>query len=567
MRFVGLDIGMTVKPRSFFISLAIAVAVLFMLAGTGIYWVLSQSSLALLQGGVERIPVTTAFVPKQSPLVISLLVNPERLESFAQLVVQPERRRRSHRELRDLEQSLLAKTGLDYEKEVKPWLGEEITLAVTSLDYDHQAENGIQPGYLLVVHSKDPELSREFLQLSYATAAIAGNSDLVYDQSQGVKLTYRRFRGAMPNSNLFASAVVGEYVLFANHPKVLRQALTSLQAPDLNLDHSAAYQGAVASLKKPRIGLFYANFPALSAWLSQLDRPDAADSNQTLTIAFSLQSQGLVAQTALTGIAAPENGLPLLSLPVSTLAQIPATSLLTASGQDLQGFWQQLQNGIAPNSPFQQLLGRFVESVQGSLGLNLAEDIFAWIQNDYSLALLPGASEDKPDWVFVAQGRPDSSVLAHLNDLAQVQGYNISTLPVLDQAVTAWTTLKTASKNKITTVQAQVRGAYLVQDDQIIFASSLEALSQVLLARQNPLIGSEKFLKAIAALPTTNQGYFYLDWQASESFLAQQFPFLRVVELSLKPFFKNLRSVTLTSEGATGDIRQGAVYFSLGVNN
>jgi hypothetical protein len=62
-----------------------------------------------------------------------------------------------------------------------------------------------------------------------------------------------------------------------------------------------------------------------------------------------------------------------------------------------------------------------------------------------------------------------------------------------------------------------------------------------------------------------NNGYFYLDWNQSEPVLQQQFPFLPVLELSVKPLFKNLRSLTLTSEGSVNGIRRATAYLNLGV--
>ena len=553
------------KPRTFFLTLAIIVTVLLSIAGGGLYWVLSTSPLTLLKGGIMGEPTAAAFIPKQSPIMVSLLVNPNRLEAFSQLIASPAKRKRSHQELEELEQSLLAKTGLNYQKEVKPWLGEEITLAVTSLDYDHSTQNGIQPGYLLVVQTKDPELSKEFLQLSYSESAIAGNYDLVFDTYQGANITYKRSLKPNPNSNLFSSTVVGNYVLFANHPKVLREALSSVQAPDLNLYNAIAYQDALQTIEEPRIGIFYANFPELSAWLSHLAVPEKPDITQTLTVALSLKSEGLVAKTALIGVKEQENPLLLLSQPVGTLDYIPSNALLTAAGSNLNQFWQQVETGLDTNSPLQQLIYRTIESVQTPWNLELSQDIFSWVKGDYSLALI---NSGKPEWVFVTESLDPTeteNALIHLDELAKNQGYSVDKLTVADQSVTAWTKLKTSAKNKITRLEAEVKGAHLQMGNYAILTTSLEAMSQVLSASQDPLVSSTKFQQAISALPTENNGYFYLDWNNSQPLLEQQFPLIRVLELTVKPLFKNLRSLTITSEGNVNGIRRATAFLNLGV--
>ena len=561
------------KPRSFFVLLAAVTIFSLALAGWGTALVLGHSPLNLAQGGVSRSPMAPGLIPGQSPIMVSLLVNPDRLEAFTQLAVNPGRRRRSHRELAELEQSLLAKTGLDYRKEVKPWLGEEVTLAVTDLDYDHNGSNGAQPGYLLVVHSQDPELSREFLQLSYATAAIAGDTDLVFDRYQGVKITYKHPVNPVPNGNLLASAVVGDYVLFANHPQVLRQALNSLQAPSLSLAQAETYQQALASLNDPKLGIVYANFPALAAWLGQ--RP-AIDKNsdqtaieQTLTVALSLQAQGLVAHTALTGVPSNNPGEKAENIPVikTNLVNLPSSSSLVINGQNLAHQWQQLATGLAPHSPLQQAVSKLVYDWQQPLGLDLTTDIFPWVQSDYELIFLPKTNPSQSDWVFVAQDLDAAATdvaLEHLDQLAIAAGYQLSTLDLDGQRVLAWTSLQTLAKENITSLQTQVRGVHCRVGDRVILASSLEALSQVLDQTSPSLADQPEFQQALSTLP--DDSYVYLDWQRGEPFFSQQLPVLRVLELSLKPLFKNLRSLTINQEPGSTSISNSTIYLNLGVD-
>jgi hypothetical protein len=95
-------------------------------------------------------------------------------------------------------------------------------------------------------------------------------------------------------------------------------------------------------------------------------------------------------------------------------------------------------------------------------------------------------------------------------------------------------------------------------------ASSLEALSTVLVSNPSATLANQpQFAQAMTTLP--DRQYFYLDWQRSEPFLAKQLPVLRVLELSLKPLFKNLRSLTIHGEGGTPTIQNGTIYLNLGV--
>ena len=57
---------------------------------------------------------------------------------------------------------------LNYQRDLQPWLGDEITLAITSLDYDRNLDNGTQPGYLLATATRNTQLAQESLNDFYS---------------------------------------------------------------------------------------------------------------------------------------------------------------------------------------------------------------------------------------------------------------------------------------------------------------------------------------------------------------------------------------------------------------
>jgi hypothetical protein len=288
-------------------------------------------------------------------------------------------------------------------------------------------------------------------------------------------------------------------------------------------------------------------------------------------VGLSLKSQGLVAQTALIGVAGEINQPPLLAAPVSTLNYVPADSWLTASGRDLKTFWQQVETGLEADSPLQQLIGETVKRIQQPLGLDLPAEIFSWVQGDFSLALLPNPDGGEPDWVFVAEEAKDVNVEEIVNrfdELARQQGYSTGNLPLMDTQVTAWTKLQTSKdikNNGVARLDALVKGVHTQVGNYQIFATSIEAMGKALEADNSSLGASNKFSRAISALPADNDGYFYLDWQGAESWVESKFPIMRVVEVAGKPLFDNLRSLTFSSEGAENGIRRATIFFNLGV--
>lgn len=615
------------KFRSFLSGLLAVVVVLLLVGVGGFFWIASQSPLKLLSQGEGRVPSAAIFVPKQAPAMVSLLVNPDDLAAFRQAVAAPAKRKQARAELAQFRQSLLGDSGLEYERDVQPWLGDEVTLAVTTLDIDHDRANGKQPGYLLAIATKNPEQSREFLQLFWQKRAIAG-TDLTFEQYKGVKLIYNEipvspktdakkskksqaFEFPLPASLLpapsLASAVVGDqFVLFGNDPKVLRDAITNVQAAELNLNSASFYTKALDTLTQPRIGLTFVNLPGLARWLETeaitptKDAPaknsptsgkpqNRAEKNlyQTLAIALELERQGLMAETAMTG-GDPKTAIaPTLSKPVGALQYLPAISPFAASGTDLNRVWRELSSSLASYGAVAQLANQPLQALEKEWKLNLPRDIFSWVTGEYalgSLPLQPTAAGEKPkgkrrkakqealadlaenDWVFVAErskGETSQQAIAHLDEIAQQQGYSVGAVQLGEQTVSAWTKL-TPSGLFSKTLQAEVQGVHTTVGNYELFATSLPAMQSALNAVKDSLSTGDRFQQAIAPLQQPNNGYLYLDWNTSRPVLEQRFPFLKVVELAASPLFNHLRSLTVSSYGRTEGIQRGAVFFKLG---
>jgi hypothetical protein len=614
------------KLRSFFSGLIIAVVLLVLLGAGGFYWIVAQSPLGLLSQGAENPPSAAIFVPKQAPAMVSLLVNPDKLEQFRQVVTRPQDRRKARQELTQFKQSLLANTGLEYTRDVQPWLGDEITIALTTLDFDRDPVNGNQPGYLMAIATQDPERSREFLQLFWQKRAIAGN-DLSFEQYQGVKLIY----AAMPigkkdtaeapkknqskNSNtvpdsLFpvpalASAVVGDqFVLFANHPKVLRDAITNVQAVDLNLSNAKPYAQALDTLTQPRIGLTVVNLPQLTAWLEGSAAESAVSATEktqalkvkkeaiepkypTLAIAVGLNPLGLMADTALlTAAGKGTSNPPSLTQSVAALQYLPTASPFSLSGTHLDRTWNRLTNDATGYPILSKLLNQPLDSVRSRGQLDLEKDVFSWVKSEYALGLLPNFTAESVaktknkktsaelqtlkslpnDWIFIAQRSTGDAnqAIAHLDDLAKTQGLSVGSLRLGEQTVSAWTRLRPSSgKNQVTTLQADVQGVHATVGNYELFTTSIEAMDRALQAVGSSLKTSDRFKQAIAPLLHPNNGYVYLDWTAGKVILERQFPILKIIELAGKPLFDHLQSLSLSSYGMESGVQHSGVFLKL----
>jgi len=541
------------------LNLLVVALVTLLLVGLAVfYWVFGKNSPTLVVPNSQ--PRAAIFVPKLSPAMVSLLVNPDALQKIAQ-----------KREFSQIKNSLLAKSNINYQDDIKPWLNNEITLAVTTLDIDRDPDNGLQTGYLMALATKDLEKSREFLELLFSKRAFAGNN-LEVERYKGVKVIYDRQEYSPSQiSNSLAGAIVNNFVLFANHSQVIKAAINNLQAPDLNLVSSLEYQKASQQIPKNSLAVTFFNLPEISKW-QKLELAEATYHSQILSLA--LNSQGLLAEsTFLTNSQIVPPSLP-LSQPVEALQYIPESTTLAISGanlsnlgnSDLAKLWKQGTATIYGSSEDgnSRLIQPLIK-IQQNLNLNFSQNIFSWVTGEYALALLPNSENTTPNWVFVVEKKPQLAAgIAHLDNIASTSGFNVISLILNGQKVSAWTqVITTDENNKPINVDTKVKGVHTTLNNYEIFTSDLNILKEILSQKQKSLLENPKFKSSLGVIPQPNQGYIYLDWETSRNILERQIPVLKFVELLDKPLFDNLQSLTFSSYHTQPGILTGGLLLKL----
>ena len=275
------------KFRFFFWTITVGAIAIFLVSMVGMGWLATQSSISLLKGGVARFPAGAAFVPKQAVAMVSLLANPEEIAALRQVTLPLKHRKSDRQEWQQLERDLAAKMGFDYQRDLKPWLGDEITLAITTLDRDNNLQNGTQPGYILAAATQKTNLARQSLQNFYGSL-----DNATIEQYKRANII-----SADKTSPVWSGVVVGNFVLFANQPQILKEAIDRAQAIDLNLEQSDYYQAVLNHIQQPHIGIGYADVLALSAWFDKTVIPKIHQKEQILGISLFTKRSVLAAHT------------------------------------------------------------------------------------------------------------------------------------------------------------------------------------------------------------------------------------------------------------------------------
>lgn len=558
---------------------------------------------------VSALPETAMFVPKQTPFMASIVVNAEQLQRAGLDALSSVQRQQAKAAFKQIQRRVDTQFGLDYRTDILPWIGDELTVALTSWDIDRNPDNGATPGYLLAVSVGDEKEAATALQRLWQKQSRSGKQ--VVENYSGVTITFvdgMSGDGATRvNEPLIATAQVGRhYVLFSNSPKVLKNAVNTLQASQLSLGNSPLYQETVSRLPEERIGLVWLNVPEAKTWwglhhlaeqealeistqITQTNQANelagiatetiaadslaadslAADSQSTtgaivpasravdiVATSLAIAPGGMVADTVLT----PTSGAsfsthvphPLESL--SNLQYVPNDSSLVLTSHALSEAWDMLTQFTAQGNPLARHITHNLNERQKQWPFPIGDDGLPWAIGDYAIARGPNeiaVDDGDPDWVFVIPSSEESEqAIQQLDAIAQQQGLNVDALPIDGQMTSVWTRLQavlhTDTPTNPVSLSTEVIGIHAAPNDRDILATSVSAIGKALLLQDTNLATSTVFQDAIAALDPQNDGYLYTNWDLAQTTLTKAFPRLTPFLEAGQPLLRPMKSLVMT---------------------
>ena len=580
------------KRRSISTVLLAVIVIPVILLIAGVAWSKSYDpfkSLSKSSGSAN--PTTSLFVAQDAPISLSLMVNPDRLLSVSPTLLNFGKSK-TQGDLENLRDSLLGLGALDYETNILPWLGDELTLAVTSRDVDRTLTDGRQPGYLLALKTNDPIASRAFLREFWRVRSPMTQQTESY---QGSEITYGQVKNGQLKNSIsqlsdipftLASAIVGnQYVLFANSPKVLKNAINNVQVPRLNLQGNEQYQRALGAIDSKHLGILYINLPEFTALTgddsivrSLVQLPTVSPiTYRTMAMGLRGSRSGLILDTVLVPenesspvILSPDSNSKPIQTKTRTLVDIlnvlPDRSMAVTVGNDLAQLWPNISRTVKGYPALQTLQTQALQPLAAQSQLNLIQDVFEWVKGDYGFSISPIKPNQPTEWVFAVKHDSDKEIkqgIAKLDQIARDRGLTIGPVKLGDQTVQAWTQL---SSSQNTQVSASTIAAHTTIGNYEVFSTSLKMLENLANRSQKTLNQSSDWTLATQEIGNPNQGYVYLDWDTVQPLIEKQIPGLRLIEILAQPIVTHFKSLTISAEeslNTSSNIAKGTVVIGL----
>lgn len=151
----------------------------------------------------------------------------------------------------DLKQKLASDFSLDFETDIKPWLGRELALIVPDLESSDPFDE--ENAFLLAVATKDQNKTRACMRKLRRHEEESGGSHFETRTYQGVEIAVES-----NTSPPLVYAIAKGFLLLANDEDLVRSTIDRLKKKDKEvLTRNERYKEVLARLPKSRAGVFY----------------------------------------------------------------------------------------------------------------------------------------------------------------------------------------------------------------------------------------------------------------------------------------------------------------------
>ncbi|MEA5618883.1 DUF3352 domain-containing protein [Cronbergia sp. UHCC 0137] len=510
-------------------SLVLTLSAAGLLIGGGIaaYWLFTQG-----QPLSRDLPIGANIIPDDALFAVSLTTDHQqwqKLREFGTLEAQ----RELDKNLVIWRERLFTNNGYDFQKDVKPWVGDGVTIAMLSPRGD-----GNQESLVMVLPIKNLEVAEKILSESKP-----GN---------WVERSYQGFviKEIQKSGKIFSVALLDQRFLVIS-------------------DNSTTIERAIAAYKNKtslaQLASFKHNFPKIASYQSfaqfYLNVPTAAKIAQGFPnrrlpaqVLTQLQNnQGLAGTVTLEPQGMRFKGISWLNpqsqrlLAVENNAggmknRLPGETLMMLSGSNLQRWWGDYVS-TSEGNPLSPITPKEVrEGVKSLTSLDLERDLLSWLQGEFALAVIPKTPKNalgenfQAGLVFmskISQRQAAETALQKLDEVMKNQyQFQIQPETVAGKPVVNWI----SPFGALTATHGWL-------DDNIVFLVVGAPISDKILSRpNNPLVNTPSFQQTVITELNPPNGQFFLDVeQTVKSFIPNNLPG------NQQTFLQSIRTIGVTT--------------------
>ncbi|NJM64589.1 MAG: DUF3352 domain-containing protein [Acaryochloris sp. RU_4_1] len=399
----------------------------------------------------------------------------------------------------------LTKEKLDYDKDIKPWLG-SIMFAMVPV-----TEKSPEPSVLMVVGIKDKVEALNFAN------KLKDKKELKVKETEHKGVKILEIGSSAGSGSPGFVAILDNHLALSDKPDIVKKAIDSSKGDPSLADGDAAkiledtmkLDNPVAQIFVPNYGQLIEHFGALNP--TQPFPPQLkAQLNQikSVSVGMGIDNEG-VRFRAITKVNPDSFKWEFKPVPGKIIAQFPANTLMSANGGDISGQWKYALTQLESLPEFKTGLDQVREQVRQATQLDLDKDIIGWMDGEVGLALIPGNEGLLQSvgfggtLVFKTSDRTKAeATFAKFDDLAKQSNIPVNKSKIGNVEVTQWQFPPTK----------EILAGHGWLDKETVFVAIGNPIIKTMATKPDkPLDQSEAFKSITKSLPQSNSGYFYVN--------------------------------------------------------
>ncbi|MCC5644168.1 DUF3352 domain-containing protein [Nostoc sp. CHAB 5824] len=498
-------------------SLVLTLSAAGLLIGVGsvAYWLLSQRQLSS-----SDLLVGANIIPGDALFAVSLTTDTQQWQKLREFGTK-ETQAELDKNLVELRDRFLTNNGYDFQKDIAPWVGNDITIAILApataskpapkpVTTNEDAAND-QQSMVMVLPVKNPEIAKSIL----AQPKTLKQGKWIDRTYQGIAIKQSE---GQAGENFSAALLDGRFLVITDNPKATERAIDAYK----NKTSLATTGGFAENFPKianyQPFGQFYVNVPtAAKIAAASPNRPLPAQvlaqlqNNQGLAGTMTLEPEGIRFKGVSWLNPNSQRVLAVENKAGKMQSRVPAETLMMLSGANLQRLWGDYVltsqgNPLSPIAP-EQLRG----GIKSLTTLDLDKDLLSWMKGEFSLSVIPTTpKEGSPDdfragLVFMVQGTNRQSAEASIKQLDEVMRnqyqFQVQSAKVAGQPVVNWV----SPYGTLTATHGWL-------DGDVAFLVVGAPITDKIVPKPNNILASTlPFQQTVPTEPNPTNGQFFLD--------------------------------------------------------
>jgi hypothetical protein len=514
------------KPRkSSKSSLILTLTAAFSLiaGGATAYWWFNQ------QNAPGELPLGAEAVPQEALMSVSVTTDRAQWDKLREFGT-PQSQALLDQQLAQWRDRLLTANGYDYEKDVQPWVGKEVTIALLP-----PQTAALPPAPTDPAAPPAAIPSPQWTTIAILPIQDAAKAKQLLEQPKPQttgKLTDRTYKGvqitesAMGTPQSFSAAVLETKLLVVtNDPKATDRAIDTYQSGGA-LSKASGYTQALGRIRtSDAFGKVFINLPvAASVAATNTGRPAAfpqAQQLQGLAAVANLEAEGIRFKSMSWLKPESDRKYEVRNDAKNMPERLPAETLVSTAGGNLKRFWQDYAQG-ATASPIGGINPDGLrQGIKSTVGMDWDKDFLPWMDGEFSLSLVgaPEGTQSIPfSLLMMVQSNDRRAAETAWKQLDQAMAskykFKVEEAKVGNQAVTNWVLPFGGST---------ITHGWL--DNDVTFLALGAPIATTIIPKPaNSLASTEVYKKAVPTDLRPNNGYFFMNVDRAKNLPLLQLP-------------------------------------------